>query len=117
MVRKLKSGVPAQGNSQGDILKRAQAMQQEMLKVQDELKEKTLEVSVGGGAITAKVNGQKELISIKLSDEIVKEAAEDKEMLEDLIVSAVAEAMRQAQEMSDKEMEKLTGGISIPGLF
>lgn len=118
MVRKLKGGKTSQGaGSQMNILKQAQAMQQQMLLVQEGLKEKELTSSVGGGAVTVKVNGQKELLEVKLTDDIVKEAAEDKEMLEDLIVSAVREAMRQADELAENEMGKVTGGINIPGLF
>lgn len=116
MVRKLKVGKTA-APSQNDILRQAQAMQQEMLAVQESLKTKELEASVGGGAVVARVNGQKELLSVALSDEIIKEAQEDKEMLQDLILSAVNEAMRQAEELSEKEMEKVTGGVNIPGLF
>ncbi|MGY0395014.1 MULTISPECIES: YbaB/EbfC family nucleoid-associated protein [unclassified Fusobacterium] len=118
MVRKLKGGKTSQGaGSQMNILKQAQAMQQQMLLVQEGLKEKELTSSVGGGAVTVRVNGQKELLEVKLTDDIVKEAAEDKEMLEDLIVSAVKEAMRQADELAENEMGKVTGGINIPGLF
>lgn len=117
MVRKLKGGKPAQGGNQMDILKKAQIMQQQMLDIQEQLKEKELTSSVGGGAVTVKVNGQKELLEVKLTDEIVKEAAEDKEMLEDLIITAVKEAMRQADELSEAEMSKVTGGLNIPGLF
>jgi DNA-binding YbaB/EbfC family protein len=118
MVRKLKGGKTSQGaGSQMNILKQAQAMQQQMLLVQEGLKEKELTSSVGGGAVTVKVNGQKELLEVKLTDEIVKEAAEDKEMLEDLVLSAVKEAMRQADELAEAEMGKVTGGINIPGLF
>lgn len=117
MVRKLKGGKPDQGGSQMDILKKAQIMQQQMLDIQEQLKEKELTSSVGGGAVTVKVNGQKELLEVKLSDEIVKEAVEDKEMLEDLIITAVREAMRQADELSEAEMSKVTGGLNIPGLF
>lgn len=114
MVRKLKS----KNSGAKNILKQAQEMQQQMLEIQEELRNKEVEASVGGGAVTAKVNGQKELMSITLSDEIVKEAAEDdKEMLEDLVVSAVKEAMRQADELAEKEMGSVTGGIDIPGLL
>ncbi len=116
MVRKLKSP-KGNGNNQMDILRQAQAMQQEMLKIQDELKEKEVEASVGGGAVVVKANGQKEILSINISEEIIKEAVEDKEMLEDLVLSAVKEVMRQAEELSEKEMEKVTGGMNIPGLF
>lgn len=118
MLRKLKGGKTSQGaGSQMNILKQAQAMQQQMLLVQEGLKEKELTSSVGGGAVTVKVNGQKELLEVKLTDDIIKEAADDKEMLEDLIVSAVREAMRQADELAEAEMGKVTGGINIPGLF
>ena len=115
MVRKLKT---AKGSAnQMDIIRQAQAMQQEMLKIQEELKGKEVEASVGGGAVVVKANGQKEILSINISEEIIKEAAEDKEMLEDLVLSAVKEAMRQADELAEAEMGKVTGGINIPGLF
>lgn len=113
MVRKLKST----SGSQGNILKQAQEMQARMIAVQDELKNKTVEASVGGGAVLVKVNGQKEVLSVALSNDIVKEAQEDKEMLEDLILTAVTEAMRQAEELAEKEMGAITGGINIPGLI
>lgn len=116
MVRKLKSP-KGNGNNQMDILRQAQAMQQEMLKIQEELKGKEVEASVGGGAVVVKANGQKEILSINISEEIIKEAVEDKEMLEDLVLSAVKEVMRQAEELSEKEMGKVTGGMNIPGLF
>ncbi len=113
MVRKLKT----KNNGSSNILKQAQEMQAKMMEVQEGLKGKELEASVGGGAVTVRVNGQKEVIAVTLSDDIVKEAAEDKEMLEDLIVSAVTEAMRQAEELAEKEMGAVTGGINIPGLI
>lgn len=118
MVRKLKGGKTSQGaGSQMNILKQAQAMQQQMLQIQEELKGKEVSSSVGGGAVSVKVNGQKELIEVKLSDEIIKEAATDKEMLEDLILSAIKDAMTQADELAESEMSKVTGGLNIPGLF
>ncbi|MCK5780681.1 MAG: YbaB/EbfC family nucleoid-associated protein [Psychrilyobacter sp.] len=119
MVRKIKSKGSKVAGNQGDILKQAQVMQQQMLVIQEELKAKELETSVGGGAVTVKINGQKEIMAINISDEILKEAVEDndKEMLEDLIVSAVSEAMRQAEELAEKEMGAVTGGMNIPGLF
>jgi len=115
VVRKLKT---AKGSAnQMDIIRQAQAMQQEMLKIQEELKGKEVEASVGGGAVVVKVNGQKEVTSITISEETIKDAATDKEMLEDLVLSAVKEAMRQAEELSEKEMSRVTGGMNIPGLF
>lgn len=115
MVRKLKT---AKGSAnQMDIIRQAQAMQQEMLKIQEELKGKEVEASVGGGAVVVKANGQKEVTSITISEETIKDAVTDKEMLEDLVLSAVKEAMRQAEELSEKEMSRVTGGMNIPGLF
>ena len=113
MVRKLKSKTGGSGN----ILKQAQEMQARMIAVQEELKSKSVEASVGGGAVLVKVNGQKEVLEVKLSDEIIKEAQEDKSILEDLVLTAVTEAMRQAEELAEKEMGAVTGGINIPGLI
>lgn len=117
MVRKLKGTKAAGNGSQADIVKQAQVMQQQMLQIQEELKTKEVSSSVGGGAVTVKVNGQKELMEVKLSDEIIKEATADKEMLEDLILSAIKDAMVQADELAESEMSKVTGGLNIPGLF
>jgi len=90
-------------------------MQKQMLKLQAELEEREVEASTGGGMVTARVNGKGDLISIKINPEAVD--PEDVEMLEDLILSAVNEANRKSKEMADKEMGKITGGLSIPGLF
>ena len=98
-----------------NMLKQAQKMQQDMLKAQQEIEEKEIEASSGGGAVTVKVSGKKELISIKLSPEVVD--PDDIEMLEDLIIAAVNEGMRKADEESAREMSKFTGGMNIPGLF
>lgn len=113
MVRKLKSKESNGGNK--NILKQAQEMQGKMLEIQEKLKDKELEVSVGGGAVIAKVNGQKELIGLELSKDVVD--PDDIEMLQDLILSAIKEAMRQAEEMAEKEMNQVTGGLQIPGLI
>ena len=102
MVRKIKS----KGSSgTRDIIKQAQEMQTRMMEVQDMLKEKEVEASVGGGAVVVKANGQREILSLTIKEDIIKEAVEenDKEMLEDLILSAVKEAMRQAEELAEKE--------------
>ncbi len=110
-------GAKTAGGNQADIVKQAQVMQQQMLEVQEQLKSKEVSSSVGGGAVSVKVNGQKELIEVKLSDEVLKDAANDKEMLEDLILTAVKDAMAKAEELAEGEMAKVTGGINIPGLF
>jgi DNA-binding YbaB/EbfC family protein len=82
--------------------------------MQAELDQREIEASAGGGAVTVKVSGKQELISIKISPEAVD--PDDVEMLEDLVVAAVNEGIRQSQEMVSTEMSKITGGLNIPGL-
>lgn len=94
-------------------MKQAQKMQTQMLKVQDELANKTVEASSGGGAVRVVVSGDLVVKEIKINPEAVD--PEDVEMLEDLILSAVNEAIRSAQEMSASEMSKVTGGLGMPG--
>lgn len=115
MVRKLKGGRTNGAGSQMDILKQAQVMQQQMMAVQEGLKEKELVASVGGGAVTVKVNGKKELVSISIKEEVVD--PDDVEMLEDLVLSAVNEALRNIDNLQANQMNKLAGGMNIPGLF
>ena len=97
------------------ILKQAQKMQREVMALQEELKKRVVEGTAGGGMVTAYVNGGKELVKITLDPQVVD--PDDVEMLEDLILAAVNEASRKAQELMVQEMEKLTGGIRIPGLI
>ena len=97
------------------IMRQAQEMQQKMSQVQEELAKKTVDTTVGGGMVTATVSGKSELLAIKIEKEVIN--PEDQAMLEDLVVSAVNEALRKAQDMSQSEMRKLTGGMNIPGLF
>ena len=85
------------------------------MKVQEELASKTVEASAGGGMVTAVVNGKFELISLRIEKEVVD--PDDIEMLQDLIVAAVNEGVRKAQEMTASEMSKVTGGLNIPGLM
>jgi len=99
----------------GNILKQAQQMQARMMKLQEELAAKTVEASSGGGMVTAVVNGKHELLSLRIEKNVVN--PEDVEMLQDLIVAAVNEAVRKAMEMAQAEMSKLTGGLNIPGLM
>ncbi len=101
-----------------DMMKQLQSMQEEMLKSQDALKEKEYEASAGGGAVTVKVTGANRVTSITIDPDVVDE--DDIEMLEDLVIAAVNEALTKAEEESASEMEKLTGGMGgmgIPGLF
>lgn len=98
----------------GNIIKQAQQMQAKMARLQEELAQRTVEASAGGGMVTAVVNGRNELISIKIEKDVVN--PDDVEMLQDLIVAAVNEGVRKAQEMATAEMSKITGGLNIPGL-
>lgn len=103
-------GFPGMGNM-NNMLKQVQKMQQEIEKLQEEIKNRTVEASAGGGAVTAIVNGKKELVDIKIDES----AAEDIEMLQDLILAAVNEALRKADEIVSNEMSKITAGFNIPG--
>ncbi|HSQ33292.1 MAG TPA: YbaB/EbfC family nucleoid-associated protein [Peptostreptococcaceae bacterium] len=112
-----KKGFPGMmpGGNMNNLLKQAQKMQEEMQKTQKELESKELEASVGGGAVTVKVNGKKEIIDITIKPEVVD--PDDIEMLQDLVLSAVNEALRSIDEMTSSQMSKLTGGMNMPGLF
>jgi DNA-binding YbaB/EbfC family protein len=97
------------------LMKQAKKMQEQMAKLQEELEQKTVEASAGGGVVTVVANGKKEVTEIRIAPEAVD--PDDVEMLQDLIMAAVNEALRQAEEMVQSEMNKITGGLSIPGLF
>ena len=86
-----------------------------MQKMQEDLETKEIETSVGGGAVTVKVNGKKEVVDIQIKPEVVD--PDDIEMLQDLVLSAVNEALRSVDDMQSSQMNKLTGGMNIPGLF
>jgi len=102
------------GGSMNKMIKQAKQVQEQIVKLQEELKLREIETSAGGGAVTVKVNGKQELISIKIKPEVVD--PDDIEMLEDLVLAAVNEGIRQSQEMVSSEMAKITGGFNIPGL-
>jgi len=97
------------------MMKQAQQFQQRLTELQGELAARQVSATVGGGMVSATVNGRHELISLTIDKEVVD--PEDTQMLQDLVVSAVNEAMRKAQAMSEAEMAKLTGGIKLPGMF
>jgi DNA-binding YbaB/EbfC family protein len=99
----------------GGMLKQAQKIQAQLARVQEEMAQKTIEASSGGGMVSVVVNGKQEVISIKIEREVVN--PEDIDMLQDLILAAVNEGIRKSQEMVSEEMRKLTGGLNIPGLF
>lgn len=98
----------------GKMLKQAQRLQADMLKMQEALAEKTVEVASGGGVVKVVANGKQQLVSLSIDKEVVD--PEDVEMLQDLVLAAVNEALTRAQEMANAEMSKLTGGLNIPGL-
>ena len=109
---------PSAGKGGGNMQKQlaqVQAMQARMQQVQAEIEAKVVETSAGGGAVSVKINGKKELVEVLLKPEVVD--PDDIEMLQDLIIAAVNEGMRQIDEISESEMGKVTGGINIPGLF
>jgi DNA-binding YbaB/EbfC family protein len=107
------NGMNNMGNMQG-MMKKVQKMQAEMLKMQEELKTRTVETTVGGGALTIVANGKKEIESINIKPEALD--PDDVEMLQDMIVSGVNEAMRKIDEMTEREMSKITGGMKLPGM-
>jgi DNA-binding YbaB/EbfC family protein len=96
-------------------MKQAKKMQEKMASIQAELEGKTVEATAGGGMVTVVVNGKFELLSLKVDKEVVN--PEDVDMLQDLIMAAVNEGIRKAQEMATAEMSKITGGFNIPGLM
>ena len=100
----------------GELMRQAQKLQAKMAKIQEEMAEKTVEGSAGGGMVTVIANGKQEILSVKIDSEVVD--PNDIEMLQDLVVAAVNDAIKKAQEMVASEMNKLTGGlgINIPGL-
>lgn len=96
----------------GNLLKQAQKVQEEMAKIQEELAQKKVEATSGGGMVTVEVNGHQEILSIKIEQEVIN--PDDKEMLEDLVLSAVNEGLRKAKDLAKEEMGKLTGGLNLP---
>lgn len=90
-------------------------MQERMLQLQEELAAKTVEATAGGGMVSVVVNGKFEILSLKIDKEVIN--PDDVEMLQDLVVAAVNEGIRKAQEMASSEMGKITGGMQIPGLM
>jgi len=97
------------------MMQQAQKLQAQLLKAQEELANLTVEASSGGGAVTVTMNGQQQILSVKISPEVVN--PEDVDMLEDMVLSAVKEAQVMAQDAAAKKMGGLTGGLKIPGLM
>ena len=107
-------GMPG-GMNQAAMMKQAQKMQQEMLRMQEEMENKTWSATAGGGMVTATVNGKHEVVDLKINPEAVD--PDDVEMLQDMIMAAINEAMRTADAEAAQNMSRLTGGMNLGGLF
>ena len=103
------------GMNQANVMKQAQKMQQDFLRMQKELEEKEFTAKSGGGMVSATVNGNREVTKIEIKPEAVD--PEDVEMLQDMVLAAVNDALEQAEQMASKQMSAVTGGLNIPGLF
>ena len=99
----------------GNMMKQAQKLQSKMLRLQEEMGDKTVEATAGGGMVKVVANGRQQILSIQIEKEVVD--PEDAEMLQDLVLAAVNDALVKSQEMVSGEMRKLTGGLNIPGLM
>lgn len=104
-------GLPNMGN----MMKQAQKIQSKIFQIQQEMAERTVEASAGGGMVIAVANGKQEIVSVKIDREVVN--PDDVEMLEDLVTAAVNDALQKAQHMISEEIGKVTGGLKIPGLM
>jgi DNA-binding YbaB/EbfC family protein len=98
----------------GNLLKQAQQLQTKMARLQEELEEKTVEASAGGGMVTVVVNGRQEILSINIEPEVID--PDDQEMLQDLILAAINDGLAKARNMVNEEMGKLTGGLNLPNI-
>ena len=112
----MKVRIPQQ-NSQADMMRKLQQFQENSAKLEEELSEKEYDVTSGGGAVSVKIKGTKEVLEIKIDPDLLADAKDEPEMLEDLLVAAVNEALSKADAEMEKRMGSLTGGMNIPGLF
>ena len=115
MKVRLPQGMGGGPSNMQAVLKQAQKMQEDMAAKQEELEAREYDISAGGGVVNVKINGKKEILSVKLSPEIVD--PDDIETLEDLVVAAVNEAIKKVETVSQDEMSKITGSMSLPGMF
>lgn len=115
MAKKRFSGGAPGGMNMNALMKQAQKMQEDMQKAQADLETKEVEASVGGGTVVVKVNGKNEIVNISIKPEAVD--PDDVEMLEDMVMSAVNQALKSMEELKSSQMGKLTGGMNMPGLF
>ena len=109
-----RGGYPGMGGNMNNMMKQMQKMQKQMEDMQKKLEEEEITAQSGGGAVEATVSGKKQLVALKIDPDAID--PEDKEMLEDLIIAAVNEALREVEQKAEREMSKLTGGMKIPGM-
>ena len=109
-----RGGMPG-GMNQAAMIKQAQKMQQEMLRMQEEMENATYKATAGGGMVTAEVSGKHQVVSLEINPEAVD--PEDVEMLQDMVIAAINEAMRNADNESANQMSRLTGGLNLGGMF
>ena len=115
MKARLPKGMGGGPHDMGGMIKQAQKMQEDMAQLQEELDAKEYEVNAGGGAVTVKINGKLEIQNIEISPEIVD--PDDIETLSDILVAGVNDAIKKVNETNSSEMSKITGSLSMPGLF
>ena len=114
--KKPKTKAPGMGGANMQKqLQQVQAMQRQMETMQAEIEEKEITTTAGGGAVSVTANGKREIVNLTIDKEVVD--PEDIEMLQDLVISAINEAVNQVETTTEAEMSKITGGVSLPGLF
>lgn len=115
MKARLPKGMGGGPQDMNAMIRQAQKMQENMSQLQEELDEKEYTVSAGGGMVTVSINGKKEILNIEINPDIID--PDDAETLQDILTAAVNEAIKTVEETNSKEMEKVTGGIGMPGMF
>lgn len=115
MRANIPKGMGGGPQNMNNMIRQAQKMQEDMATLQQELEEREYEVSAGGGVVTVKINGKREVLAIDIEPEIVD--PDDIETLSDILIAAVNEAIKKVDEVSESEMSKITGQMNIPGLF
>ena len=115
MKVRLPQGMGGGPSNMQAMIKQAQKMQEDMAAKQEELEAREYDVSAGGGVVAVKINGKKEILSVKIAPEVVD--PDDIETLEDLITAAVNEAIKKVESISSEEMQKITGSMGLPGMF
>ena len=115
MKARLPKGMGGGAQNMNAMIRQAQQMQEDMTNLQEELDAKEYEITAGGGVVTIKINGKKEIMSLDIKPEIVD--PDDIETLTDVLVAGINEAIKKVEDVNSEEMSKITGGISMPGLF